>query len=147
MAWGRKVFRDANHLDIVMDLRKCGKSVIDLAAVGNSCPDIVAADRRVTALIEIKMRTGVFYLDQLEFLAKWPGVAGFAETTEDAIDIMDKPECRLTEDEKMMIRNIVIRARQEVVERAEKKGTVAPKNPKMLVTQFEKRFREAGGRI
>lgn len=148
MAWKTKVFRDANHAEIVRDLERCGLSVIDLAAVGHSCPDIVVANRKVTVLIEIKIHGGRFYLDQLEFLAKWPGVAGFAETTEQALRLIHEPETyRLTPEEQITIRNIVIRARQDAVAKSDRSKAVAEKMARMTVLQFEKRFKELGGRV
>jgi hypothetical protein len=135
----QKVHRDANHPGIVHDLKKMGYSVGDLAMVGGSFPDIIVADPATTALIEIKMRGGAFRLGQLMFLASWQGVAGFAETTDDVVRLMRRPdEFSLTWAEKQMITTICINL---AVEKQK------AKDPQVLVTKFEKLFRAAGGRL
>lgn len=126
------VHRDENHLPIVRDLRKLGMAVIDCAAIGNSVPDIVVADSSVTALIEIKMPRSQIYLSQLEFLAQWPNVAGFAQTTEDAIAIMTDPKKRLTDREKDIILKLCIEYRARTTDL----------RPRIRIMEFEKRFAE-----
>jgi len=126
-----KVTRDANHLSIVKDLKKLGYAVIDLAAVGRNVPDLIVSDATVTALVEVKLSTGWFYLGQLEFLAKWPGVAGFAETLDDALALMTEPEKhRLTWNQKQAILNICERLRND-----EKR---AQTQPRVTVSKFNK---------
>jgi len=58
----RRTRRDANHAEIVKTLRSVGCSVLDLAAVGGGCPDLLVAgpahSHNETLLIEVK-RPGV----------------------------------------------------------------------------------------
>lgn len=131
------VHRDANHISIVKDLRKLGKVVIDLAAIGNSVPDLIVADPVVTALIEVKMPKSQVYIAQLEFLARWPNVAGLAETTEDAIAIMTDPKKRLTDREKDIILKLCIEYRAKTTDL----------RPRIRIMEFEKRFAEMKGEI
>ena len=127
----QKVHRDANHLSIVKDLRKHGYHVIDLAAVGHSVPDIVVADADTTALIEIKTPEGWFHLGQLEFLARWPGVAGFAERLADCIALLRRPEShRLSRLDKEVILEIVQDLRSDT--------TRDQKQPRIMVKKFER---------
>ena len=126
-----KVSRDANHLEIVKDLKKFSYKVIDLAAVGHSVPDIIVSDENTTALVEIKLSTGWFYLGQLEFLATWPGVAGFAETLQDVLNLMREPEkYRLSEHEKRIILQICCQFRNDVKR--------AQTQPRVTVNKFNK---------
>lgn len=46
--------RDANHAEIVAALRAAGRLVLDLAAVGHGCPDLLAAWGGGMVLLEIK---------------------------------------------------------------------------------------------
>jgi len=141
MAWKTKVTRDANHPGIVKDLTtKYDKKVVDLAAVGHGVPDIIAADDFCTVLVEIKMPTGRFYLTQLEFLADWPGRAGFAETTEDVLRLMHDPDAALNAFERIAIKAIVDQLRSE-------SKSINERMPRVAVRKFEKLFRAAGGRI
>lgn len=131
----QKVHRDANHIQIVKDLTKRGYKVIDLAAVGKSVPDILVASATAIALIEIKVDDAntQFYLSQLEFLATWPHVAGFAETTQDCIDLLEDPSTfGLNYDKRSIILQIVTN---------ERKDTTAIR-PRITVRKFEKMFAE-----
>lgn len=51
--------RDANHTEIVKALEAAGCTVLDLAAVGGGCPDILVGHGARNVLLEIK-RPGVF---------------------------------------------------------------------------------------
>jgi len=46
--------RDANHAAIVATFRVCGCSVLDLANIGDGCPDILIGRNGVNVLVEIK---------------------------------------------------------------------------------------------
>jgi hypothetical protein len=46
--------RDGNHVEIVGALRQHGIAVVDLASVGNGCPDIATAFGGRTIFMEIK---------------------------------------------------------------------------------------------
>lgn len=45
---------DANHQEIVSQLRQCGYSVQSLASIGSGCPDIVVGAHGRNYLFEIK---------------------------------------------------------------------------------------------
>lgn len=130
----QKVHRDTNHVEIVNDLKKDhAYAVVDLAAVGRGVSDIIVADMNVTALIEIKMPDGEFYLTQLEFLADWPGVAGFAETTADCLRLMRDPDkYRLSDDDKRIIKLICSELRAD--------DRRIGLRPRCKVTKFNKLF-------
>lgn len=130
----QKVHRDTNHIEIVNDLRKDHDyAVVDLAAVGRGVSDIIVAEANVTALIEIKRSDGEFYLTQLEFLADWPGVAGFAETTQDCLRLMRDPaKYRLSDSDKKIIKMICAELR------ADDRRTGL--RPRCKVTKFNKLF-------
>lgn len=70
--------RDRNHLLIVEAFRRMGCSVLDLAAVGNGCPDLLVARRNSMRLIEIKNDKQIpskrrLTEDQARFHALWNG--------------------------------------------------------------------------
>lgn len=50
----RAARRDANHKDVGDYLRALGWSVLDLASLGNGCPDLAVGKPGFAALIEIK---------------------------------------------------------------------------------------------
>lgn len=134
----QKVHRDTNHSEIVKDLAKHGIAVIDLAAVGSGVPDIVVSDGVTTALIEIKMPKSQIYISQLEFLAKWPGVAGFAQTFDDVMALLHDPETnRLTKQQQSIIRQICLDYRAKTTDM----------RPRIRIMEFEKLFREACGSL
>lgn len=142
MTFHKRIFRDANHLSICSDLKKKLKwSVCDLSMVGNAVPDIIVAnDVGTTALIEIKVPgTGRFYLSQLRFLATWKGLAGFAATTQDVINILDHPdEFGLTSRQRCVILDIVA----EDLAQNTKRGTASLGKEQITVKKFEALFAE-----
>lgn len=134
----KRVLRDKNHISIVGKLKRRKYGVVDLAAVGSSVPDIIVSNGVTTALVEIKMSDGWFYLAQLEFLATWPGIAGFAETLEDVLDLMEHPETKaLSVKERQAILKVVAYLREEVTQHGKKRDT---KQPRVLVTKFKKLY-------
>lgn len=56
----RHTKRDANHRAIVTALRQANATVVDLAAVGGGCPDLLVGFRGCNYLLEVKNpnRTG-----------------------------------------------------------------------------------------
>lgn len=85
--------RDANHKAIVAELKLIGCSIIDLAAVGAGCPDILAGFRGRNYLLEIKNpkhrrksgSTNPTTGDkQAAFREAWKGNASVVETVEEA---------------------------------------------------------------
>lgn len=131
-----RVSRDANHIEIMNKLRENGYGVIDLAAVGNSVPDLIVSNGPNTVLVEVKMPKSQIYLAQLEFLAKWKGHAGFAETYEDAVDLVEKPQSvGLFDYERQIILDIVAewRAKTKVAKDASTK-------PKIRIMEFDRQF-------
>lgn len=91
----RRVMRDSNHKAIVDALKAIGCSVLDLAAVGGGCPDILAANASRTVLMEIK-RPGVIgkkagklrasvVEKQTKFREAWRGPIATVTSIEEAI--------------------------------------------------------------
>lgn len=131
------VSRDKNHKSIADHLKAQGHKLMDLAGIGNSVPDLLVCRIDLTViLIEIKMATGRgFYLDQLQFLAEWPGYAGFAETEADADNLVNDPETyALGSRERRIILDIVTEWR------AKAKTGVGKTKPLIRVKEFEKQF-------
>lgn len=92
------MMRDSNHKAIVDALKGVGCSVLDLAAVGNGCPDILAATVERTVLMEIK-RPGVIgkkagklravVVDkQTKFKDSWRGAIATVDSVEAALSAM-----------------------------------------------------------
>lgn len=131
----QRVFRDANHLEIVKELKRRGYAVVDLAAVGQNVPDIIVADATVTALVEIKLPTGWFSLGQLEFMANWPGIGGFAENVQDVEKLMVAPNVhRLSQSDKDAILAICAELRADELR--------DQRQPRIKVTKFTKLFEQ-----
>jgi Holliday junction resolvase len=83
-----KFSTDANQKEIVRELKQRGYAVEDFAKVGGGVPDLLVAKNGVTIAVEIKRTiVGKFKIGQLEWLATWKGLCGYASTT-DAIEKM-----------------------------------------------------------
>ena len=68
-----KASLDANHTEIVIQLRQIGATVVDLAKVGKGCPDLLVGWRGKTYLMEIKTKTGHMRATQEQFFRSWTG--------------------------------------------------------------------------
>lgn len=79
---------DANHSQIVAELRKAGVSVFSLHAVGDGCGDIICGIRRRTYLFEIKTDEGELTPAQIKFRDEWRGQYDVIRTAEDALRVM-----------------------------------------------------------
>lgn len=84
--------KDANHADIVNALRKFGWSVLDLAAMGSGCPDLLIGRRGKTQLAEIKdgskpPSARQLTDDQIEFIAGWPDDVLILQSVDDVLAI------------------------------------------------------------
>lgn len=64
---------DSTHRPIVEALRAVGASVIDLATVGNGCPDLLVGYRGHTWLVEVKSARGKLTPAQKTVHAEWNG--------------------------------------------------------------------------
>ena len=80
-----KTQRDKSHLSIANNLRQRGFAVLDLASVGEGCPDMLVSSGHYTALVEVKEPDGVVYADQLMFIATWIGDAMFASNADEVV--------------------------------------------------------------
>ena len=76
---------DGNHGQIVSALRKAGIAVKSLAQVGGGLPDLLAAFRGRTVLLEVKLPGEKLNQMQQEFHATWPGVVKVVTTPEEAV--------------------------------------------------------------
>ena len=74
-----------NQPEIVSELRKHGIAVKSLSAVGDGVPDLLAAFRGVTVLLEVKAPGGQLRKSQVEFIASWPGIVRVVTTPEEAV--------------------------------------------------------------
>ena len=79
--------RDSNHKEIVKSLRQLpGISFVDLSQVGDGCPDLLVADWRGTALVEIKRDKKEKLRESQELFRKnWHGKIIKATTIEEII--------------------------------------------------------------
>lgn len=85
----RAARRDANHKDVGDYLRARGWSVLDLASMGNGCPDYAVSFGRFAALVEVKdgsLPPSARQLTPLEQKVKdgWQGAYIIALSPEDA---------------------------------------------------------------
>jgi len=87
-----KARRDANHKEIVDYLHRIGFSVLDLAAVGHGCPDVLVGMASQNILCEIKdgnkpPSARQLTPDQVEFISTWHGKVIVITSTADC-DVM-----------------------------------------------------------
>lgn len=89
----RAARKDENHNPIAEHLESLGWSVLDMSRLGGGAPDMLAARRGFSALIEAK-RDGKAKLKpgQQTFAAKWKGVCIKAISPEDAEEQLDLAE-------------------------------------------------------
>jgi hypothetical protein len=91
----RRAKVDANQAEIVSALRKAGRSVVDLSAVGNGCTDLLVGwggqmfGKNI--LMEIKNDKAqksdrVLTKAQIDFHRDWRGPIVVVETVEDALE-------------------------------------------------------------
>jgi len=87
---------DANHTQIVNDLRKMGLHVYDLNASGGGLTDIMIHRNDKTYFIELKVQgTGaVVKKTQVKFLSEWQGFCAIARSLEDVLGILRAPSLR-----------------------------------------------------
>ena len=84
--------RDHNQTPIVKALKKYGVSVVDLAAVGGGCPDLLTSYKGRTVLMEIKNpeRYGKQRKPQehqAAWMNNWQGETAVIETWEQALGV------------------------------------------------------------
>lgn len=95
--WYRRTKRDGNHKPIVDALKKAGCSVLDLAAVGGGCPDLLCySTRSGYVLLEVKVpgfgvgkKNGKLFQEtadrQAKFRREWLGRIHVVESIDEAI--------------------------------------------------------------
>ena len=83
MRYGAKV--DANQPAIVAALRKAGATLQSLAAIGDGCPDILAAFRGQMYLMEIKSGTKQPKPEQTKWHAEWHAAVHVVRTEDEAL--------------------------------------------------------------
>lgn len=85
--------RDRNHGEIVKAFRKLGWSVLDLAQLGNGCPDLLVSFGKRTLLCEVKDGEAVpskreLTPDQVKFWNTWRGEKRLVESVEDVLSVV-----------------------------------------------------------
>jgi len=88
---------DGNQPQIVQDLRKIGASVAIGSAIGKGFPDLVVGYRGKTFLLEVKdpskpKSDRQLTPDQVKFRDGWNGHYAVVETSEQAIDSLQRAE-------------------------------------------------------
>lgn len=79
---------DTNQTAIVRALRRCGYSVLSLAAIGDGCPDLlVAGSDGWTCLMEVKAPKGKLTPDQQRFCATWSGPIFIVKSVDEAVSV------------------------------------------------------------
>lgn len=115
---------DKNHKEIVDGLRKHGVAVINNSDSGKGRLDI-ATHFNLTCFIELKYgKAAEFKRSQLEFLANWKGLCGYAMNFDEALRLAKYPEdFALTNKQKLKILQWLVRN---------------PDRKRVLVSTFEK---------
>jgi hypothetical protein len=85
---------DANQIEIVMALRKCGASVLSLSNLGFGCPDLLVGKDGRNWLMEIKDGSRKpserrLTTDERFFHAAWRGQICVVETVEEALSWLE----------------------------------------------------------
>jgi len=86
--------KDNNHREIVKALIQVGCSVLDIAGVGNGCPDLLVGYRGTNYLMEIKNRKSSYGKrglkeNQQKFANQWRGGQVYVVSTiEEALKII-----------------------------------------------------------
>lgn len=78
--------KDANHNQIVWELRQLGFSVFELHNVGGSFPDIIVGWEGNNYLFEIKTEKGRLSKVQKEFFAFWKGNKFLIHSSQEALE-------------------------------------------------------------
>lgn len=100
----RRVKRDANHAEIVAALKGVGATVLDLAAVGGGCPDLLVGFKGRNTLLELKnpenAKVGGKAMQgtkdkQHTFRSEWQGLAFVVTRSADALDAIGASDRRL----------------------------------------------------
>jgi hypothetical protein len=82
---------DQNQAAIVEALRKCGCSVLSLAAIGKGAPDLLVGHRGVNRLLEVKNPATRGKLNDLQnaWHLRWAGQVLTVTSPEDALRQLD----------------------------------------------------------
>lgn len=79
--------RDSTHKPLTDAFKRLGWCVVDTSRVGDDFPDIVAAKRGVTALIEFKTPKGRRTKGQTDFAHNWPGLVYLCASLDDVVAV------------------------------------------------------------
>ena len=77
---------DANHAQIVKDLRKAGAEVESLAGIGLGVPDLLVSYRGVNYLLEVKREDGTLRVSQIEWMKRWRGQVDVVRSSQEALE-------------------------------------------------------------
>jgi hypothetical protein len=82
---------DNNQTEIVEALRKCGASVLSLAALGKGCPDLLVGSQKGNMLFEVKdgnkpPSKRKLTPGQVEFHATWKGQIVIVNSVDEALE-------------------------------------------------------------
>jgi hypothetical protein len=84
---------DANHVEIVNELRKRGVFARNLTTAGDGVADVVTHYRGKVVFMEIKFgKKAEMKKTQMKFLGSWPGYCGIARTVDEAINLAMEPD-------------------------------------------------------
>lgn len=78
---------DANHKEIADGLRAIGRSVLDLARLGQNAPDLLVGNGVTNILVEVKTAKGKLSEGQKNFFEWWRGPRAVVRTLDEAIEV------------------------------------------------------------
>lgn len=85
----RRARRDANHDEVVRDLRRAGFSVLETHQLGDDKPDLVVGGYGMTGLVELKSGGSEKHKDrvarQQAYLETWAGGLAFVASSSSEI--------------------------------------------------------------
>jgi len=84
---------DRQHGEILAGLREAGVVAYSLASVGGGVPDIVAASRGETWLLEVKSASARLTPQEQIFAATWPGRYAVVRSVDDALRVFGVRRC------------------------------------------------------
>lgn len=76
---------DKNQNEVVEGLRKAGRTVTLLHAVGKGVPDLLVGNGGTNYLLEVKTKKGTLTPDQEKWMSTWRGSYSIVRTVEEAL--------------------------------------------------------------
>ena len=91
---------DANHAEIVAELRRLGCAVQSLAGEGKGVPDLMVCIYGLNEWVEVKTAKGKLTEDQVRWFGAWPTPVHIVRSTEDVAQLILKIWAKVTGEKK-----------------------------------------------